>query len=422
MWFGGRSDRRDNNDSGPLGVILVILAFALLILAPFAAQLMQFAMSRRRELLADASGVQLTRYPPGSDLGARRSSRTTRPSCTTRPVPPPSCGSRARSSATDKERGRGHEEHLAQPRCSTPIRRSTSGSPRWRRCETGSLGAGGRRRRVARRSGRVRRRWLDAPTAKKTKPAAATTTTTARRRRSRRSPGCPTRPARAQGRPVVSVKIENTPTARPRPASTTPTSSGRRSWRARPPGSSRCSTRQVPDVVGPVRSVRLTDPLIVWPVGGVFAYSGGAKYAVDGIAQAPVVLRRREQRRRRDVPRRAAGRAPHNLYARPRAALRHRRRAGAAPAAVRLRRAAPVDRRATPVVSVHIGFSSRVRPDLHLGRGVGDLDARRSRVGPFIDEVRRRRSRRPTWSCSRWPTHGGVGRSVPRPSSSARAR
>ena len=65
MWFGGRSDRRDNNDSGGIGLILVILSFALLILAPFAAQLMQFAMSRRRELLADVSGVELTRYPPG---------------------------------------------------------------------------------------------------------------------------------------------------------------------------------------------------------------------------------------------------------------------------------------------------------------------------------------------------------------------
>jgi heat shock protein HtpX len=65
LWFGGRAGRRDNNDSGPIGLILVILAFALLLLAPFAAQLMQFAMSRRRELLADASGVQLTRYPPG---------------------------------------------------------------------------------------------------------------------------------------------------------------------------------------------------------------------------------------------------------------------------------------------------------------------------------------------------------------------
>ncbi len=65
MWFGGRGDRRDSADSGGLGIILVILAFALLILAPFIALLMQFAMSRRRELLADASGVQLTRYPPG---------------------------------------------------------------------------------------------------------------------------------------------------------------------------------------------------------------------------------------------------------------------------------------------------------------------------------------------------------------------
>ena len=65
MWFGGRAGRRDNNDSGALGLIIVVVALALLILAPFAAQLMQFAMSRRRELLADASGVQLTRYPPG---------------------------------------------------------------------------------------------------------------------------------------------------------------------------------------------------------------------------------------------------------------------------------------------------------------------------------------------------------------------
>jgi|tagenome__1003787_1003787.scaffolds.fasta_scaffold20852030_2 heat shock protein HtpX len=64
MWFGGREGRRDNNDGG-VGVILAILSLALLILAPFVAQLMQFAMSRRRELLADASGVQLTRYPPG---------------------------------------------------------------------------------------------------------------------------------------------------------------------------------------------------------------------------------------------------------------------------------------------------------------------------------------------------------------------
>ena len=49
----------------PAAAVTVRALIGGLILAPFAAQLMQFAMSRRRELLADASGVQLTRYPPG---------------------------------------------------------------------------------------------------------------------------------------------------------------------------------------------------------------------------------------------------------------------------------------------------------------------------------------------------------------------
>jgi heat shock protein HtpX len=65
FWGGGREGRRDNNDAGALGAVLALAALALLVLAPFVAQLMQFAMSRRREYLADASGVQLTRYPPG---------------------------------------------------------------------------------------------------------------------------------------------------------------------------------------------------------------------------------------------------------------------------------------------------------------------------------------------------------------------
>ncbi len=63
MWFGGRRD--SNNNSNPLGAVIAILALVLLVLAPFIAMLMQFAVSRNRELLADASGVQLTRYPPG---------------------------------------------------------------------------------------------------------------------------------------------------------------------------------------------------------------------------------------------------------------------------------------------------------------------------------------------------------------------
>jgi heat shock protein HtpX len=63
--FGGRSSREDSSNAGAAGAVIAIAAMALLILAPFAAQLMQFSMSRKRELLADATGVQLTRYPPG---------------------------------------------------------------------------------------------------------------------------------------------------------------------------------------------------------------------------------------------------------------------------------------------------------------------------------------------------------------------
>ncbi|HTT59711.1 MAG TPA: DUF3048 domain-containing protein [Acidimicrobiales bacterium] len=46
----------------------------------------------------------------------------------------------------------------------------------------------------------------------------------------------------------------------------------------------------VPSVVGPVRSVRRTDREIVFPIGGVFAFSGGAEYAVRSIQTAPVKL------------------------------------------------------------------------------------------------------------------------------------
>lgn len=57
-FFGGN----DNRDRGPLVAIAAVLA---MILAPLAAQLIQFAISRRREFLADASGALLTRYPEG---------------------------------------------------------------------------------------------------------------------------------------------------------------------------------------------------------------------------------------------------------------------------------------------------------------------------------------------------------------------
>jgi heat shock protein HtpX len=62
-FWGGKS--RDNESGGQLRLILIIVAVILSILAPIAAVLMQLAISRKREFLADASGALLTRYPDG---------------------------------------------------------------------------------------------------------------------------------------------------------------------------------------------------------------------------------------------------------------------------------------------------------------------------------------------------------------------
>jgi heat shock protein HtpX len=60
MWGGGR-DRDSRGGNG----YLVLIGFALAILAPISATLIQLAISRKRESLADASGALLTRYPEG---------------------------------------------------------------------------------------------------------------------------------------------------------------------------------------------------------------------------------------------------------------------------------------------------------------------------------------------------------------------
>ncbi len=60
-WFGGMRSRNEEKGGG----IFIILAFVGAILAPLAATLIRLAVSRRREFLADASGVLLTRYPEG---------------------------------------------------------------------------------------------------------------------------------------------------------------------------------------------------------------------------------------------------------------------------------------------------------------------------------------------------------------------
>jgi heat shock protein HtpX len=66
FWWGGAAGRgRDNEGGGQGFALLAIAGLVLAILAPFFAQIIKMAMSRRREYLADSEGVLLTRYPPG---------------------------------------------------------------------------------------------------------------------------------------------------------------------------------------------------------------------------------------------------------------------------------------------------------------------------------------------------------------------
>ena len=67
MWWGGasRSRRNSDRDSGGLEVIMLVVSLLAIVLAPLAATLVQLAISRQREFLADASSVELTRNPQG---------------------------------------------------------------------------------------------------------------------------------------------------------------------------------------------------------------------------------------------------------------------------------------------------------------------------------------------------------------------
>jgi hypothetical protein len=126
--------------------------------------------------------------------------------------------------------------------------------------------------------------------------------------------GLPDPGGAALTRPALTVKIENTPEALPQ-------------WGINQAdvvyeeivngGITRLAAifnSQAPAKVGPVRSVRPTDTQVVWPIGGIFAYSGGAAYAVASIETAPVKLID-ETNAGTAMFRDLSLEAPHNLFA-----------------------------------------------------------------------------------------------------------
>mgnify|MGYP001578208421 FL=1 len=77
--FWGGLGRRNDRGGGQSGAILMMVGIALSILAPIAAMLIQLAISRKRELLADVSGALLTRFPEGLASALEKISSDTTP-------------------------------------------------------------------------------------------------------------------------------------------------------------------------------------------------------------------------------------------------------------------------------------------------------------------------------------------------------
>lgn len=120
----------------------------------------------------------------------------------------------------------------------------------------------------------------------------------------------------AARRPALTVKIENTPLARPQIGLDQADVIYEEVVEYNITRLLAIFQSHVPGVVGPVRSVRRTDQGVVTPIGGIFAYSGGAQYAITSIRTAPVTLV--DETRAGDAMFRDHSRKkPHNLFGRP---------------------------------------------------------------------------------------------------------
>lgn len=79
LWFGGGRRRTSSDRGGGGQAIVMVAALVLVILAPLLAQMMYFAISRRREFLADASAALYSRYPDGLARALEKIAGNTKP-------------------------------------------------------------------------------------------------------------------------------------------------------------------------------------------------------------------------------------------------------------------------------------------------------------------------------------------------------
>jgi hypothetical protein len=117
-----------------------------------------------------------------------------------------------------------------------------------------------------------------------------TTTTTVVHRRIAALTGLPDPTAVTKRRSALTIKMDNTPQAHPQYGINEADVVYEEIVEGGITRLAAIFNSNLPTKVGPVRSVRRTDREIVFPIGGIFAFSGGAQYAISSIETAPVKL------------------------------------------------------------------------------------------------------------------------------------
>jgi hypothetical protein len=133
--------------------------------------------------------------------------------------------------------------------------------------------------------------------------------------------GLPDPGGEAQKRPALSVKVENTPAARPQVGIDQADVVYEEEVEGNITRFIAIFNSTAPETIGPVRSVRFQDPDIIWPIHGIFAYSGGAPDPVAAINAAPVhavdnsaAIANGAGGMERNAPGQPPRESPHNLY------------------------------------------------------------------------------------------------------------